>query len=111
MPRAAPLCGDGDPAQTELEGFFHRLDGEFVLAIPALGVGLQLSIGKLPAGIPQQPLLIGEFDLHVASLARLRTGGRVYTDCRPQSKRRYFFSAYLPGFLSKSGLQSSQQKA
>ena len=70
-PRAAPLRRHRDSAETELEGLADRLGREPVLAIPALGVGPQFLFRELPAGVAQQPLLFGEFDLHGANLARL----------------------------------------
>src|SRR6266404_4268082 len=54
----------GEP---QLEGLLHCFRRIPVLAIPAPGVGLQLAIGEVAAGLPQQPLLCRQLNFHGAS--------------------------------------------
>src|SRR5207248_6801056 len=68
--RPAPVGGNGDAAETELERLLHRLGRETMLAVPLLRVGPQLPVGELAAGVAQEALLFAEIDLHQAPCAR-----------------------------------------
>src|SRR3954467_13677028 len=68
--RAAPLGGNGDPAEPELERLLQRLGGKPMLVIPLLGIGAELLVGERATGVAQEALLFGQIDLHHASCAR-----------------------------------------
>ena len=68
---AAVGLGERDPEQPELAHLQHRVDGERVVAVPRLGVRLDLGDDELAHHRPQRLVLVGQFGLHVALPAPL----------------------------------------
>ena len=70
---AAVLLGERDPHQAELAHLRDQLVGERLRAVELLGDGRDLVAGEVADGVAQQPLLVGELEVHAAAqTTRLR---------------------------------------
>ena len=66
-PAAAVLLGERDPHQPELAHLGHDLVGEALLAVELLGHGRDLLLGEVADGLLEQPVVVGEVEVHAAA--------------------------------------------